>query len=188
MKHITEFLTQFDKAKVFISNPDAMELAIWYHDIIYVTGDKNNETRSADYAVSSLLDLGLRVGLVAEARDLILATRYGITLSDPLVNKSVATENDIYFMRDIDLSGFAKTYTEVIENARQIYNESIADGIDDQNFLQGRLGFLTMISHDNFKLYYTDLFSPHSDTARQNIRRELEELKVHGLDLYKGSN
>ena len=48
MKHIEHCLTRFDQCRHQLDTPDAVELAIWFHDVIYQQGACDNEARSAE--------------------------------------------------------------------------------------------------------------------------------------------
>jgi predicted metal-dependent HD superfamily phosphohydrolase len=68
-------LEQVDRLHDDARNPDAVRLAAWFHDVIYDSRAKDNEERSADYAVSALQQLGAAPGLIAEVSRLILLTK-----------------------------------------------------------------------------------------------------------------
>ena len=46
--HLTHCLREFDKAANRMEIPDIVELAIWFHDAVYVPGAIDNEQLSAD--------------------------------------------------------------------------------------------------------------------------------------------
>ena len=46
--HLTHCLREFDRAAVQMEIPDAVELALWFHDAVYVPCARDNEQRSAD--------------------------------------------------------------------------------------------------------------------------------------------
>ena len=68
----------FDLMEVFDSqlvNRTAMYLALFYHDIIYNPLSKDNEEKSADYAVACLQKLGFEESLIDLVKQLILVTK-----------------------------------------------------------------------------------------------------------------
>lgn len=49
LRHVRRCLRDLDLARYAIPDPDAVELALWCHDVIYVPGARNNERRSAEW-------------------------------------------------------------------------------------------------------------------------------------------
>jgi predicted metal-dependent HD superfamily phosphohydrolase len=49
LRHVRRCLRHLDLARGSIPDPDAVELALWCHDVIYVPGARNNEQSSADW-------------------------------------------------------------------------------------------------------------------------------------------
>ncbi|MFV2032544.1 MAG: metal-dependent hydrolase, partial [Gammaproteobacteria bacterium] len=49
LDHIEHCLSLFDKICSSLQSPEALELAIWFHDIIYRPGSESNEQLSADH-------------------------------------------------------------------------------------------------------------------------------------------
>lgn len=45
LAHIQHCLDEFEQVRHLIANPDAVELALWYHDAIYDTKAKDNEEK-----------------------------------------------------------------------------------------------------------------------------------------------
>src|SRR5689334_9923752 len=50
--HIDDCLERFDDVRRHLEDPDAVELALWFHDAVYVPGDATNERRSAELFLS----------------------------------------------------------------------------------------------------------------------------------------
>ena len=48
LAHIQHCLGMFDQCKSLLANPEAVELAIWFHDAIYVPSACDNEALSAE--------------------------------------------------------------------------------------------------------------------------------------------
>ena len=48
LAHIEQCMGMFDDCKALVSNADALELAVWFHDAVFEPGQADNERRSAD--------------------------------------------------------------------------------------------------------------------------------------------
>jgi predicted metal-dependent HD superfamily phosphohydrolase len=74
-RHVTECLDVFDSARHLADQPDAVEIAIWFHDAVYDTRSSDNEERSAILARQCLLEAGVGNGFVDTVSQLIVATK-----------------------------------------------------------------------------------------------------------------
>src|SRR5262245_30168638 len=77
LDHIGALLHQLDRHDEGLVDRNAVELAIFFHDAVYVPTRSDNEAESAALAHERLTALGLSAALVARVADLILATRHG---------------------------------------------------------------------------------------------------------------
>jgi predicted metal-dependent HD superfamily phosphohydrolase len=53
-QHIDECMRHLDLVRGQCEQPAEIELALWFHDAVYVPGAADNERRSADWAVHEL--------------------------------------------------------------------------------------------------------------------------------------
>lgn len=165
--HIEPLMREFDAVRDYAENPHVVEYALFMHDVIYdvVSGTKNNEWRSAEYAVDLLTCLDIKSERFSTAvRNAILATRHD----------GGRCEYDSLLVADIDLSGFASEDTNrVLEATRRIrfeysevpYKVFVAE---HGKILRGLLG--------RKLFYYTEAFRPHCDRAKENIAVILDQL------------
>jgi predicted metal-dependent HD superfamily phosphohydrolase len=72
-RHIDECLGEFDLVRSEVSNPVAVEFAIWFHDVIYDPRANDNEEQSGRFAVERLQ--GINKDLARQVADLILITK-----------------------------------------------------------------------------------------------------------------
>lgn len=59
LTHIRQLLQYVDQFRSELTNPEQVQWAIWYHDIVYNPLRKDNEEKSANLAQARLQDLGL---------------------------------------------------------------------------------------------------------------------------------
>ena len=87
MEHIGACLTYFDRCRDVANHPDAIEMAIWFHDCIYEVGNTNNEALSRDWFLEVLANPN-KMLFVAEAG--------GRVAGQILVIDSVSMDDPIY--------------------------------------------------------------------------------------------
>jgi predicted metal-dependent HD superfamily phosphohydrolase len=72
--HLHNMLQNLDEVRSEVQNFDATLFALYYHDIVYVVGAGNNETKSAQRAGKRLEEFGADKSTKQKVTDLILAT------------------------------------------------------------------------------------------------------------------
>jgi len=158
LSHIEHCLTIFDKVSDLMDNPDSVELAIWFHDVIYTLGDKKNEQLSAD------LFMTLTDGLFNnEFRDNvyqhIMATCHNCL---PITNR------DTKLMVDIDLSSFGLPWADFIHDSENVRAE-MSYMPDSEYYDKQKCFQLSLLSQSSF--YNSDYFQQHYESqARSNLK------------------
>lgn len=165
--HIQHCLNEFKKVRNLIANPDAAELALWYHDVIYNTRAKDNEEKSAALATAMIKSASLPNTLGQLVAECIMATKHTVVPANP----------DIQFLVDIDLSGLGQPKSKFDKNTRQIRKEY--EWVPEDAFAAGRSAILqSFLNRPN--IYATQFFRDKYETrARQNIARSLAQLSRH---------
>jgi predicted metal-dependent HD superfamily phosphohydrolase len=160
--HIDDCLTQFDEVAPLLVDRDAVELALWFHDVVYEPGNRDNERASAQ------LFLDLSVGALPRFRwrvcALILTTRRART----------PRSNDCKFIDDIDLAGFGLPWKEFIHNGdclrREFANQS------DAEYYRGLSAFLHALNRRP-RFFRTDYFAQRlGKRANANLTRLLDDI------------
>ena len=77
-RHVEDCLAGLDRNRDLADDPDAVEMAIWFHDAIYRPYSSSNEADSAAWASEFLVSAGAGPDLVADVSRLILATRHDV--------------------------------------------------------------------------------------------------------------
>src|SRR5262245_46333889 len=72
LEHIAALLTDLASCCDLTQDPAALQLAAYFHDVIYEPRACDNEERSADHAEPVLTRLGVGPATIAAVRDLIL--------------------------------------------------------------------------------------------------------------------
>lgn len=166
LRHLEECLQEFDSVKRTARNPFAVELALWYHDVVYDTKPPLsgwNEAASAGLAVDHLSELGFPGDFVYKVAKLVLATRHDKLLVD----------NDEQLIADIDIAIFGKPKGWVDEYEAGIWEEySWAKGTAAGRQKRAEIlkGFL-----DRDSVYYTEIFRlRYEKQARESLKRLLQ--------------
>ncbi|MBT8340274.1 MAG: N-methyl-D-aspartate receptor NMDAR2C subunit [Desulfatitalea sp.] len=169
MGHIKLCLKEFDQVKVRLKNHLEVELAIWFHDVIYDPKSVTNEEESAAFAVVELQKADITCICIDTVRDLILATKH-----DRSINTS-----DAEFLVDIDLSilGYPPgIYKEYEKNIRKEY-EWVPETIYREKRKELLMSFL-----GRDKIYYTKAFSnQYERQSRFNLEETIKSLFASNL-------
>jgi predicted metal-dependent HD superfamily phosphohydrolase len=166
LEHIGHCLNEFEHVRHLATNPDAVELALWYHDAIYDTKAKDNEDRSAALAVEVVRNASLPDNFGQSVANLIMATKHIANLIDP----------DAQLVTDIDLSSLAASEQEFTENYGRIRQEYA--WVPEDQFVAGRSAILKSFL-DRPTIYYTQFFrNKYEQQARRNIARSLARLRA----------
>jgi len=162
LQHLQEMVTEFEVNSAALKFPNEVLYAIFYHDVIYKATSKENELKSAQYAISILpAKANIDKDLVY---DMILATK---------LHQHNAVE-DINWLIDFDLRILAKdwaNYTIYFEQIRKEYRIY-------PNFMYkpGRKKALEHFLENEF-IYQTKTYRTlYESKARENIQREIEYL------------
>jgi predicted metal-dependent HD superfamily phosphohydrolase len=163
--HILDCLEQFEPARRLAHDPAAVEMAIWYHDIIYDPRAKDNEERSADVAEGVAREIGLAMPFRQNLKTLILATK----------KHEVSLAPDAGVLVDIDLSILGRAPARFDEYERQIRNEYA--WVSPEAFAQGRTAVLESFLART-TIYHTDYFrNRYERQARENMIRSIQRLR-----------
>ena len=124
LDHIAALLRLLDAHGRAVSDRDAVELAIFFHDAIYDPQRSDNEAASAALAGKRLTTLNLPVGPVAKVERYILATRHGASGWLP-------DDADLALLLDLDLavlgaerSAYA-AYAQAIRDEFRMYPDDV---------------------------------------------------------------
>ena len=156
-EHLACCLEEFDLARALAQEPDAVEMAIWFHDSILVPGASDNEQRSSvlfeDLARGKFDD-----AFVARVSSLILATTHRPENPGP----------DEQLLCDIDLASLGCGWPRFIADCRALRTESLATA---EVYSAAKLRFFDALLA-RARIFGTDYFQARYEaTARDNIGR-----------------
>jgi predicted metal-dependent HD superfamily phosphohydrolase len=168
--HILACLGELEAARPLSPHPQALELAIWFHDAMYEPGAPDNEDKSARLARAAAGRLGLPGALAAEAGALILVTRH--LGGEP--DSPGACREDMALMLDIDLAVFGQPW-----EAFAAYEEGIGreyQAMPPELHRERRKRILQSFL-DRPHIYLTGAFRDrYEEKARENLRLSIARL------------
>ncbi|MCG8966914.1 hypothetical protein [Streptomyces sp. CL12-4] len=169
LAHLTAVLDRVDELEQYAHDPDAVRLAAWFHDAVYLPERSENEERSARLAERALPEAGVPAERTAEVARLVRLT----VSHDPADD-----DRDGQVLCDADLAVLASppsAYAAYTAAVREEYHF-----VPNDAFREGRAAILRQL------LGLPRLFrTPYGQreweaTARYNLTGELEMLSPGG--------
>ncbi len=160
--HIRDTLGWLDDCKEHADDSDAVEMAIWFHDCIYVIGANDNEAQSRDYFLAES-DGVLNESYRSRVAHLIMDTCH---MEKP-------DSNDGELIADIDLTSFGLAWEDYYSDSLNVQKEfSIQKPatFESKTFYLKKLKERTTIYHSNYYLQH------YENAAQQNIAIHLDQI------------
>ncbi|MBF4469838.1 hypothetical protein [Flavobacterium sp. HJJ] len=162
LTHLEEMIECFETYSERLQNPNEILFSIFYHDFIYSSSKKDNELKSAEFALSILPENAkLDKQLIFDA---ICATQLHAHNS----------AEDVNWLIDFDLKILAKDW-----NDYKIYFEQIRKEYriyPDFLYKPGRAKALKHFLENEFIFQTNEFRSLYEDQARRNIEKEISLL------------
>lgn len=170
LEHLSHCLREMDAAKSHITEFSATEMAIWFHDIIYHYGARDNEILSVvlfrDFAESTMSE-----EFVDRVSEFVIATQH----------TGAAQDVSVAYLVDIDLSGFGLPWEAYLADSDALRLEAFS--VSDEQYYHGKLRFLGELQRWP-SLFQSDFFRNRLEfTAQSNITRYTAELGKQGFYL-----
>ena len=160
IQHIVECLEHFHQIKTYLDDTLSVELAIWFHDVIYNPQANDNEQQSADYMLRMLENV-LGSEQIAKIYAWILATKAHAS----------TTDTDLAYLLDIDLAILASDPMRFAEYECQIRQEYA--WVEPSLYVQKRQQVLRHFLETQ-PLYQTPFFQKrYEHQAKQNLAQAL---------------
>jgi len=167
--HLDHMLGLFETVASRLTNKIAVELAIYYHDIIYDPKSANNEAESNARLIENMSGHVDAATLKCASEMILATTKHEL----PPRNTN---EGDCAHFLDIDLSILGaefSTFDQYEENVRLEYQF-----VPDEDFKVGRAHILQRFLERD-ALYFTTHFRDlYEEKARSNLQRSLRALKA----------
>ena len=160
LTHLKEMIVSFEKYRDQLQNPNEILFSIFYHDFVYSASKKDNELKSAEYALAILSEnINLNKQLVFDA---ICATQ----------QHQQNEIEDINWLIDFDLKILAKDwddykiYFEQIRKEYRIYPDFL--------YKPGRAKALKHFLENEFIFQTEEFRNLYEEKARANIEKEIK--------------
>lgn len=163
-EHIKACLQWFDQIKHLLTHPNAVQSAIWFHDVIYDAKKGDNEAQCAAYAEACLLAFGESKTQIELVKHLIMLTKH----------PSIPQTLDEQLLLDIDLSILAAP-----ASVYGIYEKHIRLEYQHVPSLLFRIGRKKLLKSfiKQSPLYHSEFFRHQfEETAKVNLAWALENL------------
>lgn len=166
LAHIEHMLAEFSAQRALAEWPEAVELAIWFHDAVYDSRAKDNEARSVSLAHDALVNAGTNMRLCSAVELLILATRH--------LHPPHTRDEQLLVDCDLAILGQSPDRFDAYETAiRAEY-----DWVPDADYRTGRTKVLEQFQARN-AIYSLPAFrNRYEAAARSNLTRSLHRLKA----------
>jgi predicted metal-dependent HD superfamily phosphohydrolase len=165
LEHIRQVLETIEQMHSLSMNFKLIQLAAWFHDVIYDPKSKNNEEKSVEYAEAALNSLKIPKTKIETVTKLILSTK---------THQALPTDIDSQILVDADLAILGSSESEY-----QVYAQAIRQEyswIPDPDYRVGRKQVLQRFLQRE-KIYLTyELFTTLEEKARQNLQAEVAAL------------
>lgn len=166
LSHILALLRHMEAVSAHVCNRDAVELTIWFHDVIYDTHAADNEEQSAAFARRTMQTLGIAPILISPVEDCILATKKHEVSSPDIADQPTFLDMDLAI-----LGAREEVYRRYAQAIRAEYGWVPAD-----EYKKGRSQVLNRFLARPALFFTHTMAAQFEIAARKNIEQELQEL------------
>lgn len=163
--HLEACLKEFDQVRNIAVSPSEVQLALWFHDVVYRTWASDNEARSAALAAEIMGRGGAESGSIARVQAAIMATRH----------QGKEPNGDAALVVDIDLSILGQPeemYQAFERNVRREYW-----WVPRGRYIAGRCAILDSFLKRTSIYRYPEFQRRYEAAARGNLASAIARLK-----------
>jgi predicted metal-dependent HD superfamily phosphohydrolase len=165
LDHVRQVLATLDTFGGQAADPAALQLAAWFHDVVYDSRAGDNEERSAQFAAETLRRMNFPAARTARVTCLILETK---------THEPEGNEPDSQLFLDADLAILGAPEGEYQAYARAIRREF--GWVAEEAYWAGRQEVLRKFLRRP-RIYFTDaLYAAQEVRARANLEGEVRAL------------
>lgn len=165
LRHVAHCLDELDAARGVARDPVGVEMALWYHDVVYDPRAHDNEERSAEIAARVAVEMGLSAARGLRVVDMIRVSTHAGLAPDP----------DAQLFADIDLAILGQPAAVFDEYERQVRSEYA--WVPEPIFRSKRAAILQSFL-DRPAVYGTAYFHQiYEAIARENLENSLKKLR-----------
>ncbi len=166
LSHIMALLRVAKVQHCHIERPEVVELAIWFHDVIYDTHQTDNELRSAAWAREAMRSMGIVPELITAVEQCILATQ------QHEVPPQHAPDLPIFLDLDLAILGAPpELYLRYSQAIRAEYS-----WVNEDDYRKGRADVLRRFLARPALYFTPPMVERYEAAARHNIEQELSTL------------
>ncbi len=163
LEHIYHVLSTIKTLQSQAKDLTALQLAAWFHDVVYDSQAQDNEEKSADYADRLLQSLEIPSNKIAATSHLIRNTKHHQAASDDI---------DSQILLDADLAILGTNLVQYQEYARAIRQEYA--WVPEAQYFRARRQVLERFLQRE-RIYFTDwMFEVAELAARHNLQAEIQ--------------
>jgi predicted metal-dependent HD superfamily phosphohydrolase len=164
LKHIQQVLDTVNEMRSLANNFVAIQLAAWFHDVIYNPQAKDNEEKSAAYARTTLTKIDVSPETIEKVEKMILMTK---------THQAPSNDIDTQIFLDADLSMLGSSSLEYQAYARAIRQEYA--WVSEKEYRLKRKQVLEKFLQRK-RIYLTDYFFNKLEArSRENIQAEIRD-------------
>jgi predicted metal-dependent HD superfamily phosphohydrolase len=168
LEHLAEMFRVIERLSGTVENPDALHLAVWFHDAVYDSRAADNEKRSAELAVDLLGPLGVPASAIERVVQMIWGTAHTPDGPPPSADARVLLDADLAI-----LGAAEGRYARYAADIRKEYA-----WVPEADYRAGRVAVLEKFLARP-RVYHTPLmFEEGEARARANMRAEIAALQA----------
>ncbi|MBA4187114.1 MAG: hypothetical protein C0467_03765 [Planctomycetaceae bacterium] len=169
LEHLSEVFRVASRLAVHTDDHGALQLAIWFHDVVYDPLAKDNEVRSADVANELLEPLHVPTATIEKVQRLVRATAHLLATAPP-------TERDAAVLLDADLAILGASEERYRRYAADVRREYAF--VPDPEYRTGRAAVLQRFLDRPRIFLHQVLVEEGEERARKNMLDELTRLRA----------
>lgn len=164
LNHVDDCLKHLDEIADSINDIKTVEVALWFHDIIYDPKRNDNEKMSSEYAKAFLESVNMASDTITQIEHLVALTKH----------PSFPATNDEKYVIDLDLAILAANQEHYDRYELCIRKEY--QFVPSLLYKRGRKKILMSFAKSD-RIYWTDYFyKKYENQARANIKRAIANL------------